>query len=103
MSCPCQYNVDIAKAAQLIAEVKADFEKCTTNNPAEIDAYEQKLHEARNGQEAALRKFRDDKRTVSSTIEAWVNAGKSLERLEKDARSIKIRMLVEAKINREAR
>ena len=93
MNCPCDSNPDTPKAAQKIADVKDNFEKCTTHNPAEIDQYEQQIHEAKNGQEAALRKIRDDIRSLKSSEEAWVNAGKGLDRLERDARSIKFGML----------
>jgi len=89
------------KAAQQIADVRANFENCTTRTPSEIDQYEQEIHKAKNGQESALRKIRDDIRSLKSTEEAWVNAGKSLDRLERDARSLKYGMLKDEKINRE--
>ena len=93
MNCHCDSNTETAKATQKIADVKDNFEKSTTHNPAEIDQYEQQIHEAKNGQEAALRKIRDDIRSLKSSEEAWVNAGKGLDRLERDCRSIKFGML----------
>jgi len=103
LTCPCTTNSDIAKAAQLIAEVKADFEKCTTHTPQEIDVYQQKIHRAQNGTEMVLVAFKKEKRDIEHRIDSWSAAKRDLDRLEVDAKSIKYDMLKTEKLNRDAR